>query len=86
MGNKLSISIITPTFNRADELDCLLRSISEQTYPLTDIECIISDDGSNDNTEMIVRKWQKKAIFVYFKKFILQNSQTSFWLFKKAFF
>ena len=63
MGNKLSISIITPTFNRADELDCLLRSISEQTYPLTDIECIISDDGSNDNTEMIVRKWQKKAIF-----------------------
>ena len=32
MGNKLSISIITPTFNRADELDCLLRSISKQTY------------------------------------------------------
>ena len=34
MGNKLSISIITPTFNRADELDFLLRSISKQTYPL----------------------------------------------------
>ena len=48
MGNKLSISIITPTFNRADELDFLLRSISKQTYPLKNIEFIVSDDGSHD--------------------------------------
>ena len=53
MGNKLSISIITPTFNRADELDYLLRSISKQTYPLKNIEFIVSDDGSHDNTEKV---------------------------------
>ena len=63
MVKKLSISIITPTFNRADELDFLLRSISKQTYPLTNIECIISDDGSHDNTEKIVNKWKKKSLF-----------------------
>ena len=63
MGNKLSISIITPTFNRADELDCLLRSISKQTYPLKNIEFIVSDDGSHDKTEKVVNKWQKKSLF-----------------------
>ena len=57
MVKKLSISIITPTFNRADELDFLLRSISKQTYPLTNIECIISDDGSHDNTPAIASKF-----------------------------
>ena len=63
MGNKLSISIITPTFNRADELDFLLRSISKQTYPLKNIEFIVSDDGSRDNTEKIVNEWQRKSLF-----------------------
>ena len=63
MGNKLSISIITPTFNRADELDFLLRSISKQTYPLKNIEFIVSDDGSHDNTEKVVNEWQKKSLF-----------------------
>ena len=63
MGNKLSISIITPTFNRADELDCLLRSISKQTHSLKNIEFIVSDDGSHDKTEKVVNKWQKKSLF-----------------------
>ena len=63
MGNKLSISIITPTYNRADELDFLLKSISKQTYPLKNIEFIVSDDGSYDKTEKVVNKWQKKSLF-----------------------
>jgi len=61
--NDLLISIITPTYNRADELDSLLKSISDQTFPLDNIECIISDDGSEDQTEMIVKDWQTKAVF-----------------------
>ena len=63
MVKKLSISIITPTFNRADELDCLLRSISKQTYTLENIEFIVSDDGSHDNTEKVGNKWREKALF-----------------------
>ena len=63
MEDNFSISIITPTYNRADELIHLLKSISEQTYPLENIECIISDDGSLDNTEMIVKEWQEKSHF-----------------------
>ena len=63
MKNDLFISIITPTYNRADELDSLLKSISDQTFPLDNIECIISDDGSEDNTEIVVKNWQEKSIF-----------------------
>ena len=63
MKDNIFISIITPTYNRADELIHLFRSISEQTYPLGKIECIISDDGSDDDTETIVKEWQGKSFF-----------------------
>ena len=70
MKKKILISIITPTYNRADELDALLDSISNQTFPLDNIECIISDDGSVDNTDSIIKNWQKKEIFdiIYIKQ------------------
>jgi len=70
MKEDLSISIVTPTYNRADELDSLLMSISSQTISLENIECIISDDGSKDETEMIIESWQKKAMFdiIYIKQ------------------
>ena len=63
MKDNISISIITPTYNRADELVHLFRSISEQTYPLDKVEFIISDDGSDDDTETIVKEWQGKSLF-----------------------
>lgn len=63
MKDNIFISIITPTYNRADELIHLFRSISEQTYPLGKIECIISDDGSDDDTETIVKEWQGRSLF-----------------------
>ena len=50
LKNKLRISIITPTYNRADELDHLLNSISNQSITLENIQCVISDDGSTDGT------------------------------------
>ena len=70
MKKGLSISIVTPTYNRADELDSLLTSISAQTMSLKNIECIISDDGSKDETEMIIESWQRKAVFdiIYIKQ------------------
>ena len=38
MKDNIFISIITPTYNRADELIHLFRSISDKTYPLEKIE------------------------------------------------
>jgi len=68
-----AISIITPAFNRAEEIDHLIRSINNQTLDHALFEHIISDDGSSDNTEEIVRNWQSKADYPI--HFITQENQ-----------
>ncbi len=45
------ISVIIPTFNRADRLQKALDSVFAQTF--RDFECILVDDGSTDETEKI---------------------------------
>tara|TARA_Y100001968_G_C19388822_1_gene734384 strand:+ start:365 stop:1228 length:864 start_codon:yes stop_codon:yes gene_type:complete len=50
--NDLSISIITPTFNRVNELSRLIESLKSQTIHVK--ELIIVDDGSTDNTEQYI--------------------------------
>ena len=47
-----TISVIVPTYNRADLLKEALQSVLAQTY--TDYEMIVIDDGSTDNTEGVV--------------------------------
>lgn len=49
------ISIIIPTFNRQDFIIETMHSVIDQTY--TDWECIIVDDGSTDDTEVLVKKY-----------------------------
>lgn len=57
------ISIITPAYNRADEVDKLIQSIQSQTLDHSLFEHIISDDGSTDNTKNVVKKWTEKVDF-----------------------
>lgn len=54
------ISIIVPTYNRADFLPKAIQSILNQTYQ--DWEAIIVDDGSTDKTEEIVKGYKKSRI------------------------
>lgn len=49
----IAITIFTPTYNRASLLPRLFESIMQQN--VRDIEWIIVDDGSTDNTEMVVK-------------------------------
>lgn len=51
--NEILISIVTPTYNRKDELIELYKSLNKQTF--RNFEWIIIDDGSSDNTEQIVK-------------------------------
>ena len=57
------ISIVTPTFNRLDELAYLIGSIKDQTLKPKYFEMIISDDGSSDGTKSQVQKWQEEVLF-----------------------
>ena len=56
----MSLTIFTPTYNRANNLPALYKSLCRQTCK--DFEWLIVDDGSTDNTSDIVRNWQKSDI------------------------
>jgi glycosyltransferase involved in cell wall biosynthesis len=46
------VSVIMPTFNRADTIQRSIRSVQAQTF--TDWELIVVDDGSTDNTVALI--------------------------------
>lgn len=61
------ISVVIPCYNQAQYLSETLQSVLTQTY--FNWECIIVNDGSQDNTEEIAAKWCKKDNrFKYLKK------------------
>lgn len=54
MENKIKISVIVPAYNVEKYIEKTLRSIMEQS--LKEIEIIVINDGSKDNTLAIIRK------------------------------
>lgn len=53
--DKILVTVIIPTYNRAALLSRALESALGQTYP--DKQIIVVDDGSTDNTAAVVRKF-----------------------------
>lgn len=49
------VSIVTPTYNQAEYLAETIESVLSQTYP--NIEYIVLDDGSTDNTQEVLSQF-----------------------------
>lgn len=53
-----TFTVFTPTYNRAYTLSRVYQSLLNQTY--RDFEWLIVDDGSTDNTQKLIKKWQQE--------------------------
>lgn len=57
----MTITVLTPTFNREKKLQVLWNSLQRQTAK--DFEWLVVDDGSTDNTENLIKQLQEKSNF-----------------------
>ncbi len=67
------LSVIIPSFNRRQEIQDLLISLSKQELPRDDFEVIIVDDGSTDDTQAWVADFDKTADMTI--RFLRQDHQ-----------
>ncbi|MSR77705.1 MAG: glycosyltransferase [Candidatus Omnitrophica bacterium] len=60
---RIEVSVIIPTFNRKSRLRTALQSVISQNQVI--FEVIVVDDGSNDETELMVKKEFPSVQYVY---------------------
>lgn len=58
------VSVIIPTFNRADDLDRCLSSLQKQNF--LNFEVLVCDDGSTDDTHAVIKKYHRYLQIRYF--------------------
>jgi hypothetical protein len=56
--NKLTVSIVTPSYNHADFIERTMKSVLDQGYPW--LEYIVQDGGSKDGTVGILERYSDK--------------------------
>lgn len=63
MGSTPLVSVVIPAFNAQDSIGETLDSILAQTYK--NLEIIVVDDGSTDQTAAIVRSYKPRVLYHY---------------------
>lgn len=66
MNTAPKYSVVIPVYNRPDELDELLRSLTQQSYKNFDV--VIVEDGSSLTCENVVASYNDKLAIRYFVK------------------
>jgi len=56
----LTVSVVIPAFNAAEQLRCCLEGLGRSTTPY--VECIVVDDGSADETADIARQFGARVL------------------------
>lgn len=64
--NKPLVSVLIPLYNHESFVEFAIESVMEQTY--NNIELIVINDGSTDNSDEVVQKLLVKYSFQYFKQ------------------
>jgi glycosyltransferase involved in cell wall biosynthesis len=62
------VTVVIPTYNSAHFLDEAIQSVLAQTF--TDFEVVVVDDGSTDNTKVVVDSFKDPRI-----KYVYQQNQ-----------
>lgn len=52
------ISVIIPAYNAAATIDEAVQSVLDQSWP--NVECIVVNDGSSDDTAMVLASWRDR--------------------------
>ncbi|MBF0518624.1 MAG: glycosyltransferase [Nitrospirae bacterium] len=58
-------SVVIDTYNYANYLEQAIESVLSQSFPLKDVEIIVVDDGSTDDTSTRVKRFNKAITYVY---------------------
>ena len=75
-------SIIIPVYNRPEEVDELLESLSEQTY--LDFEVLLIEDGSTEKCNLVAEKYKDDINIRYYYKENSGRSETRNYGMEKA--
>ena len=75
-------SIIIPIYNRPDEVEELLESLSNQTY--LNFEVLLIEDGSSEKCDIVAQKYKHSLNIIYFYKENSGRSETRNYGMEKA--